>query len=327
MKAVVVDRPGGPEELRLVEVATPSPGPGEVTIDVTFAGVGFVDTLLRRGKFNLPLPLTPGIEVAGVVREVGEGVGNFRLGEPVAALLNNFADLRGAGGYAEVALARADLTMPLRSPEDAARSAAVLINGTTAWLAIHALARVGPGETVLVLGAAGGLGALLGQLSLQAGASRLIGTTGSEAKRTAAQKLGYHDVLLADELPDFLRKNGGQGVDVVFDPVGGIARRVAFEHLAPFGRQVILGNASDSDTSFPGDEFWHGTKSVHGLSLGRITHRMPDRVAQAARQVLDLASERKIAADPERIRPLSDAAETHRLLEARSIAGKIVLRI
>lgn len=321
MKAIVVEHPGGPETLRPLEVATPSPGPGEVTIDVTFAGVGLVDTLLRRGHLKvLPFPFTPGLEAAGVIREVGEGVRGLRPGQPVAAWLSQL------GGYAEVALARADLTIALPSSDDAARAATVFVNGATAWLAIHDVARVSPMDTVVVLGATGGVGAFLGQLALHAGAKRVIGTVGSEAKRDAARNLGYHDVLLTDELADWISKEGNDGLNVVFDIVGGEARKTVFTHLPPFGRQVILGDASHSDTSFSGDEFWIGTKSVLGLNVGGIASRMPDLVTTAASRVLDLASKGEITGDPDLILPLDDAAEAHRLLENRTVAGKIVLR-
>jgi NADPH2:quinone reductase len=104
-------------------------------------------------------------------------------------------------------------------------------------------------------------------------------------------------------------------------------RRLAFDNLSPFGRQIILGNASGTDETFHGDEFWHGTKSLRGLSLGSFTHRIPQRVAHAAQQVLDLAAATQITATHERVMPLAETAEAHRLLEARAITGKIVLRI
>ena len=327
MRAIVLDRPGGPEGFRLEEIEPPSPGPGEVTIDVAFAGVGFVDTLFRKGVFPLPPPLIVGLEVAGTVREIGADVTDFQPGQPVAALLNNFVDLPGAGGYAEVTRARADLTVPLRNADEGPSAAAVLINGTTAWLAIHDVAALQPRETVLVLGAAGGLGAILGQLARAAGAGLVVGVVGSEAKRQAALALGYHEVVAAPDLPSWLKRDQGFALDVVFDPVGGTLRRLAFDNLSPFGRQVILGNASKTDETFHGDEFWHGTKSLRGLSLGRITHRIPLRVAHAARQVLDFAAAAQITAAPQRIMPLTEAAEAHRLLETRAVTGKIVLRI
>jgi hypothetical protein len=139
---------------------------------------------------EVPMPLTVGIEVSGFVRATGSGVENLLPGQPVAALLNNFVDLPGAGGYAEIARARADLTIPPRSIGDLTDAAAMLINGTTAWMAIHDMARVKSGESVLVLGATGGLGALLGQLAAKAGAGRVIGVIGSASKHEAALRLG-----------------------------------------------------------------------------------------------------------------------------------------
>lgn len=153
MRAISISTPGGPEVLQLVEVLEPTPGPGEVTIDVAYAGVGFVDTLFRRGVFSLPTPFTPGIEVSGRVRSVGEGVDELTPGDPVAALLNDFVNLPGGGGYAEVARARAALTFRIEGGADLAGAASALVNGTTAWMAVGELARVQRGEDVLVLGA------------------------------------------------------------------------------------------------------------------------------------------------------------------------------
>jgi NADPH:quinone reductase len=313
--------------LQLVEVPEPTPGPGEVTIDVAYAGVGLVDTLFRRGAFSLPMPLTPGIEVSGRVRSAGEQVDHLAPGEPVAALLNDFVNLPGAGGYAEVARARAALTIRLDEDLDVARAASVLVNGTTAWMAIGEVARVQGGEDVLVLGATGGLGSLIGQCARKAGADRVIAAVGTSSKREAAAGFGYTDVLLADQLAEGLERiTGGRGVDAAFDPVGGDPRRVAFEHLAPLGRLVILGNASGSDVDFAGDRLWLETKVVMGLNVGGITHLIPDRVADAARDVLALAVRGELDVAPAAVLPLAEAAEAHRMLEERRVTGKLVLR-
>jgi NADPH2:quinone reductase len=328
MKAIRIEAFGGPDSLRLADLAEPVPGPGEVTIDVAFAGVGFVDTLFRRGAFPLPLPLTLGIEVSGHMRDVGPDVAGLAPGDPVAALLNDFVSLPGAGGYAEIALARAALTIPLTRGASLAQAAAVLVNGTTAWMAIKDLARVGRGEDVLVLGATGGLGRLLGLLARKAGAGRVIGVIGSETKREAASRLGYSEILLADDLAEGLKAlTDGRGIDAAFDPVGGGLRRVAFDNLAPLGRLMILGNARGEDESFSSDETWHGTKTVQGLSLGGLAHLVPDRLAAAAREVLDWTAAGELDAEPALVLPLAEAAKAHRLLEERGIAGKIVLRM
>jgi NADPH:quinone reductase len=327
MRAISITAPGEPDVLQLVEAPEPTPAPGEVTIDVAYAGVGLVDVLFRRGIVPLPMPLTPGIEVSGRVRSVGEGVDSLRPGEPVAALLNDFVNLPGAGGYAEVARARAALTVPLDANFDLASAASVLVNGTTAWMAIGELARVQTADDVLVLGATGGLGGLIGQCARKAGAGRVIAAVGTPSKQEAAARLGYTDVLLSDELAEGLERiTGGRGVDAAFDPVGGNLRRVAFENLAPLGRLVILGNASGSDVDFVGDRLWHETKAVMGLNVGGITHLLPDRVAGAARDVLTWTARGDLDAAPAAALPLAEAAEGHRMLEERRVTGKLVLR-
>lgn len=325
MRAISVSKPGGPEALCLGECPSPTPRAGEVTIDVAYAGVGFVDTLLRRGTLRSPMPFIPGIEVSGHVRELGPDVSHLSPAQPVAALLNDFVNLPGAGGYAEVAVARAALTIPLQRDVDLTVAAAVPVNGATAWLAIHDLAHLQAGETVLVPGAAGGLGGLLVQIALRAGA-HVIGLVSSEAKREAARHLGCHDVrtvtdiVWADAFP-------ARGIDVVLDVVGGPTRQIAFERLAPFGRLVVLGDASGIDATFGGDTCWRETKTVQGLSLGGIAHLAPDRVANAARHVIDMVADGELSPPPIRIVPLAEAAKAHRMLEARDLTGKILLRV
>jgi NADPH2:quinone reductase len=323
MRAISVAAPGGPEMLRMDERAIPSPRAGEVAIDVAYAGVGFVDTLFRRGVFPLPMPLTPGIEVSGHVRDIGPDVHHLAKGQSVAALLNDFVNLPGAGGYAEVALARAALTIPLRQNSDLATAAATAVNGTTAWLAIHDLAQLQAGETVLVPGAAGGLGSFLAQIARHA-RGRVFGLAASVAKQQVARDLGCEEVRSVSDpaWPDVLPT---RGVDVVLDAVGGPARRLAFERLAPWGRLIILGDASGADSTFSGNGCWLGNKSVRGLNVGGIASLMPSRIVTAGRRVLDLIADGALLPPPTQIMPLADAAEAHRLIEGRRVTGKIVL--
>jgi NADPH:quinone reductase len=320
VKAISVAAPGAPDALEQVELPAPTPGPGEITIDVAYAGVGLVDVLFRQGAITLPMPLTPGIEVSGHVRAVGEAVDELSPGDLVAALLNDFVNLPGGGGYAEVARARAALAVPLPTGADLADAASVLVNGTTAWMAVKELARVGPDESVLVLGATGGLGGLVGQLARTAGAGRVIAAIGSATKREAAQRLGYTDVRTMEELTALPKD-----IDVAFDPVGGEARQLAFEALAPLGRMVILGNASGLDVDFAGDRIWLESKAVMGLNVGGIAHLHPERVAAAAKEVLAATASGRLDAKPAAVMPLAEAPEAHRLLEARKVTGKLVL--
>jgi NADPH:quinone reductase len=165
MRAVVVERPGPVEALQVREYPEPTPRAGEVSIAVHYAGVGFVDTLFRAGAFDLPTPFIPGIEVTGRIRALGPDVTGLEKGQPVAALLNDFGRSARAGGYAEVALAHTSMVTALPEDADLAWVAAVLVNGVTAWIALHQLAHLQVTDQVLVLGASGGLGSIACRLA------------------------------------------------------------------------------------------------------------------------------------------------------------------
>jgi NADPH2:quinone reductase len=325
VKAISIAAPGGPEVLQIVELADPRPEADEVTIDVAYAGVGLVDTLFRRGALPVPLPIVPGIEVSGHVRELGANVHHLKVGQAIAALLNDFVNLPGCGGYAQIARARAALTVPVPDGCDLADAASVLVNGTTAWMALRDIGRVKPGERLLILGATGGLGGSIAKIARTMAVGPIVGMIGSAASRKAAQALSYDHVTTPDDLARTLKTTGP--IDAVFDTVGGEPRRQAFDHLAPRGRLVILGNATGEDRSFSGDQIWLGTKTVGGLSVGGIAHIAPDVIASTANDVLGWVASRTLAAKPARILALEDAPEAHRLLEARKVAGKIVLEV
>jgi NADPH:quinone reductase len=327
MRAVVVTEFGGPESLRIVEVPEPEPGPGEVTIAVSHAGVGFVDALFRRGAFAslLPAPLTPGIEVSGLVRAVGAGV-ELAVGAPVAALLNDFGRGARAGGYAEVALARADLVVPIEpGPDAAVAAAAFAVNGATARWALQRTARVAPGEDVVVLGASGGLGSVALPLARAAGARRVIAVVGRRSSEDAVRVAGATDVVLRGELDGALQAlTDGRGVDVVVDPVGGPARKASFAALAPFGRLVVVGNASGEDVAVSTDGVWHAMTSVAGFSLGAAAGLTPALVASEARAAL---AELGTGSEGVEVVDLDEVVEVHRALDENRAATKTVLQV
>ncbi|MFB4281646.1 MULTISPECIES: quinone oxidoreductase family protein [unclassified Nonomuraea] len=327
MRAVVVKQPGPVEALEIVEVQEPTPGEGEIAIDVEYAGVGFVDTLFRAGAFDFPVPFTPGIEVTGRVRSVGPGVTGFEPGRPVGACLNDFGRAARAGGYAEVAVAHATMAVPLPEAADRARVAGALVNGVTAWMALHDLARLRADEDVVVLGAGGGLGGTMCRMAAAHPARKVIGVVGSEAKRPAAPA-ECTDVVLAADLDDALRRlSGGRGVDVVVDPVGGDLRRRAFEHLAPFGRLLIVGDASGDDTALPGDGAWLNSRQVIGLSVGGVAHLVPRSVATASAAVIGLLHRGVLNEPVPAVVPLSQVADVHAALESRTAPPKTVLAV
>lgn len=326
MRAVVVTTPGPAETLRMVELPEPPPGPGELSIEVEYAGTGFVDTLFRSGALELPTPFTPGIEVTGQVREVGAGVAGFAVGQPVAALLNDFGRGMRAGGYAEVAIAHASMSTTLPEDADLARIAAAVVNGVTAWIALHDMARLDVHDDVLVLGASGGLGSISGRLAAIRPARRVIGVVGSPAKRLA--DTAWTDVVPGAELATVVDElTGGRGVDVVIDPVGGELRATAYEKLAPFGRLVVLGNASGRDPALSGDAAWHGTRQLLGLSLGAVAHLVPGQVSTALSAVVDLVHRDVLREPSPSVLPLERAVEVHQALEDRTAPVKTVLAL
>jgi NADPH2:quinone reductase len=311
----------------MVETPDPVPGPAEVTISVSYAGVGLVDTFFRRGIFPRSMPFIPGIEVSGYVRALGPAVSHLKVGQRVAGFLNDFVNVAGCGGYAQIALARASLTVPLEDNCDLAHVASSLMNGTTAMMAVRDVARVQPLESVMVLGATGGLGGWLGRVARKIGAKRIIGVIGRPSNRTQAEQIGYSTIVTATEFAASPPEIVGEPLDVVFDTVGGDLRRIAFNRLAPLGRMVILGNASGLDQTFSADQIWHGSKTVIGLSIGSLAHLVPEQIGGAARDLLRLVCDGTFGSAPTRTLPLAEAALAHRLLEERQVSGKIVLRV
>src|SRR5947209_8156818 len=243
MRAVLVEQYGGPQVLTLAELAEPEPGPGQVAINVAYAGVNYADVLARRDGYQVAsLPFVPGLEVSGTVRALGPGAAGLAVGEKVAAFIPS-------GGYAEIALATTASVYPLpegASPREAATWLAVL---PTAYALIDGPAGPAPGESVLVHSAAGGVGTVAGQLAKAAGAANVYGVVSSSEKVAYALRFGYDRVFVGDEYVAALPEaTGGQGIDVILDPVGGDTLRENLKLLARFGRLVSFGNASAQET-------------------------------------------------------------------------------
>ncbi|MEV5707622.1 zinc-binding dehydrogenase [Actinoallomurus sp. NPDC052274] len=317
MKAVTIPEFGEAEVLRTAEVAVPEPGPGQVAIDVAYAGANFAEVLYRRGVVDVPLPFVPGIEVAGRIRAVGEGVEDLTVGRPVAALT-----IVDSGGYAEVVVTSADLVAPLDGLDLRLDVAAALpSNSTTAFLVLDRVAHIEPGQSVLVHAAAGGVGSQLGQAARLLGAGRVVGTVGSEAKIETAKSFGYDEVILRDRVAE-----AGE-FDIVVDMVGGPARRAGLDLLAPMGRLVVMGNASGADdVGIPANELWFTNKTVSGFNLAAFSAAFPDETGRALRRAVEAAAKGALWVQVETL-PLEQAVETHRRIEAGATTGKLVLEV
>ena len=323
MRAVVVDELGGPEVLALRDVPEPEPGPGEVAIDVAYVGVNFADVTGRAsGYLVASLPFVPGMEASGHVRALGEGVTGLAVGQPVTAMTM-------AGGYADVVVAQAPLTYAVPDGMDLRTAAALPIVLPTAHALVHETARLGAGESVLVHGAAGGVGTVVGQIARHAEAAAVYGVVSTPDKARYALDFGYDEVFLAADFDARARAaTDGRGVDVVLDSVGGETWRRSLALLAPFGRLVSFGNAA-------GEEPWSAdfaslianAAGAHAFSISTLARTAPQALRPLAERSFALVAadevEMPITAEFE----LQDAAEAHVLLESRASTGKIVLSV
>jgi len=320
MKVVRIHEHGGPEVLRYEEVPLPEPGRGEARIKVEAAGVNFTDIYNRIGLYKGTLPYTLGSEAAGVVDAVGPEVTEVKPGDRVAYAMH-------LGAYAEYVVVPAWRLVPLPPAIDGRTAAAVILQGMTAHYLTHSTYPLKPGETVLVHAAAGGVGRLLVQVAKRLGA-RVIGTVSSEEKARLAREAGADEVILYTK-EDFEeavnRATGGRGVDVVYDSVGKTTAEKSLNCLRPRGYLVLFGNASGAAP--PVDPLALMAKGSLYLTRPTLTHYAGNRaeLLQRARAVFDWVASEQVKVRIAKTLPLAEAAEAHRALEGRGVAGKILL--
>jgi len=327
MRAIVLRRFGGPEELRLEEVPEPVAGPGEVVVKVDAAGIQFVETQIRTGSMQgrspvapKSLPWTPGREVAGVVESVGEGVDRALVGRRVAG------QTAEGGGYAERAVLAVGELHPLPDHLGSAEAVSLLGTGRTA-VGLVETTGVGKGDTVLVESAAGAVGTLVLQLARAAGADRLIGLAGGEEKLKLVREFGADVAIDYTEAdwPDQVRQAAPAGVTVAMDAVGGPTGLSAFELLAHGGRFVIYGSAGGTITQLdPAAVAERGitVSSYFGPPTG---DRAPEVQARQTREALTAAAEGRLRPFVGQRFPLAEASAAHAAITARATVGKSVL--
>jgi NADPH2:quinone reductase len=313
MRAIQMSEYGGPEVLQLVELPVPEPGPGEVLVRVTRAGLNFADTHRRTNTYLAKdvLPLVPGTEVAGVREDTGERV----------------VALCGDGGYAEYATAPSGLTFAIPDGIDDATALALLLQGLTAWHLYHTCGRVAPGESVVVHAAAGGVGSLAVQLGHPLGAGRVIATASTEGKRELALSLGADAAVdgAADGLTERLvEANLGKPVDVVFEMVGGEIFERSLAALAPFGRLVTYGISSGEPNTVRTGDLMRRSRSVVGFWLVHCMGR-PAMIDEALADLFGRVARGELRAVAGPAYPLAEAAQAQRDLAQRRTTGKVTL--
>ena len=320
MKSILVSEFGGPEQLKVVDVPVPSPGPGEIVLKVAASGVNFIDVYFRSGLYKAPLPVAIGNEAAGVVTAAGSGVSGLAPGDRVAYAMTR-------GSYAEFAKVPASQIVKVPDAVPLDQAAAIMLQGMTAHYLTRSVFPLEQGDTCLVHAAAGGTGALIVQMARSAGA-RVLATVSTPEKAKVAREAGADEVILysdQDFAAEAKRLTGGRGVDVVYDGVGRTTFDKSLDSLRPRGMMVLFGASSGPVPPF--DPASLNPKGSLFLTRPSLAHyiAMPDELQWRAGDTFDM-----IANGSLRIRigerfPLERAADAHRALESRASVGKLLL--
>jgi NADPH2:quinone reductase len=319
--AIRVHEHGGPEKLVWEEVPLPGPKPGEVLVRHHAVGLNYIDVYFRTGLYKAPsMPVTVGMEGAGVVEAVGDGVTELKVGDRVA-----YAGALGA--YAEARCAPADRLVKIPEGIDFTQAAAMMLQGMTAQFLVKRTYAVKPGDTILVHAAAGGVGSILVQWAKHLGAT-VIGVVSTPEKAELVTSLGAdHALLTSENIPARVREiTGGAMLPVVYDSVGKDTFTTSLDCLRPFGLMVTYGNASGPVTTDLGVLAAKGSLYVTRPTLNTYTAKREDLVA-TARDLFEVVKSGGVRIAVNQTYALKDAAEAHRALEGRKTTGSTVFTV
>jgi NADPH2:quinone reductase len=322
MRAVRVHELTGPTALRVDDVPDLEPGPGQVVIDVRAAGVNFPDILITRGQYQFKpaTPFSPGGEVAGVVRAIGSGVTSLKVGDRVASTMLY-------GGYAEQAVVPEPMAVKLPDAVSFEVGAATLLTYLTTYHALVDRAALAKGESLLVLGAAGGVGTSAVELGALLGA-RVIAAASSQDKLAFCREHGASEGIdySAQDLKEQLKAlTKGNGVDVIYDPVGGSLAEPALRGIAWQGRYLVIGFAAGEIPKIPLNLVLLKGCQIVGVFWGSFAMREPAKNHAHAEQLFAWVAEGKLRPAIDATFPFTQAAEALRRIEQRQVKGKVVL--
>ena len=328
MRAIIVDKFGAPERLRVGDVAEPVPKADEVLVTVYAAPVNYVDLLVIGGTYQFlpPLPFTPGKGPAGVVAALGRNVTSLRVGDRVLAMAEQ-------GGYAEAVTVVANQCYRLPASMSFTEAASLSLVYDTAWFALRERARLEAGETVLVLGASGGVGQAAVQLARAMGARVLAGILRPE-REASVRAAGADSVidLSATDLRDSLRAQvyavtEERGVDIILDPLGGTIFEAAVRALAWCGRLVVIGFAAGAIPTIRTNYLLLKNIEISGLQISDYRKRRPERVAACFTEIFSLYEQGKVKPATATAFPLVRAGEALTALREQRAAARAVLRL
>ncbi|MBO6784298.1 MAG: NADPH:quinone oxidoreductase family protein [Alphaproteobacteria bacterium] len=324
MRAIVCEDWGEPGDLKLGDLPEPELGPGQVRIRMRAAGVNFADIVLVRGQYQEKpeLPFAPGLEGAGEIMEVGAGVTGFKPGDRVMALTST-------GGFAEQAVCDASTVFHTPDGMDDHTAAAFAVAYGTSHLALTHRANLQPGETVLVLGAGGGVGLTAIECAKAVGATVIAAASSDEklalaTERGADHAINYSD---ADLRAEIRRLTDGNGVDVVYDPVGGDLATAAMRSMAWAGRFLVIGFASGDVPQFPANYLLVKNIAIVGVYWGAYRNREPETMRAGFEELGRWWAEGKLKPHVSKVYPLADAPEALAALEGRQATGRLVIDI
>lgn len=322
MRAIVCPAFGAPLELR--ELSSPPLAAGQVRIKVAAAGVNFADTLFINGKYQdkVEPPLVPGMELAGTVIELGAGVSGLAVGDRVMAAVTG-------GAFAEEAVALDTDVIRLPDSLDFVTAAGFPVAYGTSHLGLKWKANLQPGETLVVHGAAGGVGLTAVEIGRALGAT-VIATAGGPDKVKVALDHGAHHGIdyKAEDIRDRVKElTGGRGADVVYDPVGGAVFDASLRSIAPDGRILVIGFASGSVPQIPANHLLVKNVTVIGYWWGAYRKLAPQRVRDSLAECVQWWAEGKLHPHVSKTLPLAEAAEALELLKGRTATGKVVLTV
>jgi NADPH2:quinone reductase len=322
MHAWLCETPTGIDALTWQELPTPQPKAGEVLIEIKAASLNFPDILIVQNKYQIkpPLPFVPGSEYAGVVQAVGEGVSHLKVGQNVACL-------SGTGGFATHTIAPAALCMPLPSGFPFVDAAAFIMIYATSYHALVDRAQLKAGETVLVLGAAGGVGTSAIQIAKAVGA-RVIAAASTQEKCDLCTTLGADATInySTENLRDAVKTlTGGKGPDVIYDPVGGDFAEPAFRSIAWRGRYLVVGFASGPIPALPLNLALLKGASIVGVFWGDFAKREPKANAAMMMELAQWYGQGKIKPVIDRTMPMTDLKAAYAHMGSRAVKGKLVM--
>jgi NADPH2:quinone reductase len=322
MRAVVCRRLGPPETLEVADVPAPSPAPGEALVDVHGCGVNFPDTLIIEGRYQFKpeLPFSPGSEIAGTVAALGDGADGVAVGDRVMGML-------GWGGFAEQVAAPASALVPVPDEMDLVTASGFTLAYATSYHALVDRGRLQEDETLLVLGAAGGVGLAAVQLGAALGA-RVIAAASTDAKLALCREHGAAETVnyATEDLRGRLKElTGGRGADVVYDPVGGALSEPALRSIAWRGRFLVVGFAAGDIPRIPLNLTLLKGCEIVGVFAGAFMERQPEDAARNAAALNDLWSSGRIRPVVSATYPLEEAARALQDIAARTVTGKVVV--